>query len=642
MATADVAKEAVFDGRIVQNPARYAVEKGGLSLTNSPYNAISASASQHTYNINVPSQNVWVDRAIDWATAVYVKFFVTVAGAGSAGLPVIVPGQELSLSAFPLQSLVGTATATINDTSVTINTDTVLREVLRLTDYAKNRLTRTCPTQLDRYHYGVDAFNAINNPGSDYAGQTAATERPNGAWFDFEFVAPTPTLAGATVGTPLSGASNYPNTGAAGAGSPANVSFVAGIPVQAPAGADAQYLIGIKFRCVEKLVLSPFIFADSAQWETGLFGINNIQIVLNMKASLDRLFRITAELAAQPDVPLKTLSGVSYLTPAGATSPFENPRVNVQYVTPSLDLPLPAKSVVPYMEFPRYLTNFTVAGPVQPFATISSVQSQTIVLPQIPDMLIIYAKPQVYDVGAPEWYLPIERISVNFDNFAGLLSSHSREQLYQMSVHNGLDMDFDEWAGRAIRAGKANAITAPAAGIIGQYRQPTVGGFLLLKPGQDITLQAGQAPGLIGNFTLQYQVDLVNASYEVLNGEQFTLFTIAVNSGFFETVAGSSRIVKGVLSEADILQAPPAPEGTGEAMSRLVGHGIMDRMGSFLTKAKAAYSTAKPVLSAIREALPSEGRAGQVKGALSMAGMGMSGGVGPAGGGKKSLSMRLM
>jgi hypothetical protein len=52
MATADIIKQSVFDARIQQNPARYAVDKGALSLTSSPYNAISASASQHTYNIN--------------------------------------------------------------------------------------------------------------------------------------------------------------------------------------------------------------------------------------------------------------------------------------------------------------------------------------------------------------------------------------------------------------------------------------------------------------------------------------------------------------------------------------------------------------------------------------------------------------
>ena len=49
--SADIEKLAVFDDRIVQTRPKYAVEKGALSLTNAPFNAISATASQHTYNI---------------------------------------------------------------------------------------------------------------------------------------------------------------------------------------------------------------------------------------------------------------------------------------------------------------------------------------------------------------------------------------------------------------------------------------------------------------------------------------------------------------------------------------------------------------------------------------------------------------
>jgi hypothetical protein len=51
MAT-DIDKRAVYDGRIVQARPRYAVEQGSLSLTNAPFNAIAATTSQHTYNIN--------------------------------------------------------------------------------------------------------------------------------------------------------------------------------------------------------------------------------------------------------------------------------------------------------------------------------------------------------------------------------------------------------------------------------------------------------------------------------------------------------------------------------------------------------------------------------------------------------------
>lgn len=54
MAAADIEKVAVYDKRIYSVPAKYGVDKGSLSLTNSVFNAISASASQHNFNITVP------------------------------------------------------------------------------------------------------------------------------------------------------------------------------------------------------------------------------------------------------------------------------------------------------------------------------------------------------------------------------------------------------------------------------------------------------------------------------------------------------------------------------------------------------------------------------------------------------------
>jgi hypothetical protein len=124
------------------------------------------------------------------------------------------------------------------------------------------------------------------------------------------------------------------------------------------------------------------------------------------------------------------------------------------------------------------------------------------------------------------------------------------------------------------------------------------------------------------------------------------LYVIAVNSGFFETLAGSSRIIKGVLSEADIISAEPAAEGTREDLTRMVGSGFFSKLGSFLSKAKDIYSASKPAISAIKGMLPD----GKIKGALGAvgyghAGAGMAGaamGMGHAGAGKKSLSARLM
>jgi hypothetical protein len=126
-----------------------------------------------------------------------------------------------------------------------------------------------------------------------------------------------------------------------------------------------------------------------------------------------------------------------------------------------------------------------------------------------------------------------------------------------MSVKNGLEIDFNTWAG----LGRVASST-------GGYNVPTVGGFLVLKPSVDLTLQSGQAPSLVGNFTLQFNIRVRNTfPFRI----QPQIFVITANSGFFESIRGSSRIIKGVLSEQDIIAAPLAPAGTRESLARMIG-----------------------------------------------------------------------
>lgn len=51
----------------------YGVQKGALSVSTAPFNALAASNSQHTYQILVPSLNVFVDRKIVWESGVYLQ-----------------------------------------------------------------------------------------------------------------------------------------------------------------------------------------------------------------------------------------------------------------------------------------------------------------------------------------------------------------------------------------------------------------------------------------------------------------------------------------------------------------------------------------------------------------------------------------
>ena len=581
--SADIEKLAVFDSRIVQTRPKYAVEKGALSLTNSPFNAISQTQSQHTYNIYVPSENVYVDRALEWSSTVFLKIDVrlndTAGGQYPVGQPLFQFGVDGSLSAFPLNALCATMTATINDTTTTINSQDVLTEVLRLTDYKANRLQRTCPTMLDKYQQNADALNATNDPISGYNNMSHDYhEQPNGSWYNVSYTRPD--------GSPVVAGVPYPCPN----GINVNIN-PDGIPVSTDQGAgvvNGLYSVYIKFRSTEKLVLSPFVFADEHSDDTGLFGINNIQLVMNMRDP-NRAIRLrdsfvgtTEKLYYGGGVGANTWTPpISYNTTA-SSGVFNDSVINVQFLTPSLDIPLPPKSVVPYMEFPRYITQ--PQNTVMASGTTAQLQSQTITLPQIPDLLIIYVKAiadpatvaqdRSLDPSLPQFgasYLPIETsvdgsrttapLSINFDNFSGLLSSQTSEQLYAMSVRNGLEMDWNTWAGFG------RVPTGSGGG-----RISTVGGFLVLKPSYDITLQSGQAPSLVGNFTLQFNVRVRNTfAFPV----QPQIYVITANSGWFESVRGSSRILKGVLSEQDIISAPLAPAGTREGLRRMIGGKVL-------------------------------------------------------------------
>jgi hypothetical protein len=627
----DIEKLAVLDSRIVQSRPKYAVEKGALSLTNAPFNAIAATSSQMTFNVYVPSENVFVDRKMLWSSSVYMSMTCTLTHIPTVGDSIVVPGRDFALAMLPLNSLCSTISATINDTTSVINSQDVMYPILRLADSKKNRLVRNAPTMLDKYANYNDAYGTLANPLAGYEGMTDYDNVPNGATPFLEFT----DAAGNPLGTaaPAFGGALY--------------DAVNGVPVVNAANvATLAYTIYFRFRSTEPIVLSPFVFADEYEWDTGLFGINNIQLIMNLKNSTD-VARVVRQCARAG----RALSNVQFNTNAGDV--IKQSVVNVQFLTPSLDVPLPPKSVVPYMEFPRYIsqasTSIAAGGSGQ-------IPSQTITLPSIPDLLIIYAKPSVVGKNDGENYLPLATkigdvninnpLSVNFDNFSGLLSSHTTEELYNMSVKNGLCMDYASFIGSGKSAGGSYAAIA-GGGAYGNYaaRQqgqnvPLVGSILVLKPSQDITLQSGQAPSLVGNFTLQFNLTVRNNTEQT---QTPTLVVIAANSGFFESIRGSSRIIKGVLSEQDIISAPLAPMGVRSELDRMVGGFSFSALGNILSKAKDIYASTKPIVSAVKGFLPESGFLGKVKSGLDTVGYGTGGAMGcGTGGRKKSLASRLM
>ena len=597
MAT-EVIKHSVFDPRIVQTKPKYAVEKGALSLTNVSFNAQTASSSTCQFNVQVPSENVFVDRAVDWLATQVAYVDVTISVPARVGTAAAVPaGTDLSQfifpAAFPLHQSTTQMSATINDATVTVNTQDVLAQILRLADLKDARRQRTTPTLLDKYAIQRDTSVTRNGPQGNWDNAYNTDEVPNSAFNGFAFCTSTGDLLNQT-STPVA-------VNAATDGGLTNYSGVNGVPVTNaaivgnvfavnPADVTANFRLWVRWQCAEKLVLPPFIFGDEYELSTGLFGVQNFQVQMNLAPTPARSVRVALgttlpTVITATDTPITSGTALAYVSaivtaPTWASytyGPFKSlPQLSVQFLTPALDVPLPPKSVVPYMEFPRYIStpNTAIAAPnttggANALNTGTSISSNTITLPNIPDLIVIYAKPTSYaDSTNGDWSLPIQQISMNFDNFSGLLANHTQYELYKMSINNGLDMDWSEWSGLGRVTQSSRSIKTGALGTAQIGNVGLVGGPLVLRPGRDFALQAGQAPGLVGNFTLQFSITVGNQT-----GSQQTpaIYVIPISSGFFETIKGSSRIVKGVLTESDILTASAVAPSAD--LERLVGEG---------------------------------------------------------------------
>jgi hypothetical protein len=542
--------------------------------------AQTADSSSVQFNVQVPSENVFVDRAVQWQATAVATIVVTTENSLPSGASLV---GLIAPAAFPLHQSVSQMSATINDATVTVNTLDVLPQVLRLSDMADARRQRTCPTMLDRYARYPDSRVVKNSPLLLWDQTKASDEVPNGGFNGFYFA------TSATGATPAVGTTAAPVT-------VGNVSYVAGQPYAASLIASGTALtFHVAVNSIEKLLLPPFIFSDQDELSTGLFGVQNFQVQMNMAPSPSRAFRVCDRLTVvNPATGLVTATGFTLTSSTWSTTGAKagmwasQPSLAVQFLTPSLDVPLPPKSIVPYMEFPRYIStpSVSVTSSASLLTAGTQLTSNTITLPNIPDLLVVYVKPPSYsDATNGDWSLPITKISLNFDNFSGLLSTMTQEQLYGMSVHNGLDMDWSEWSGYGqVPFSVDSALAIRSGGLVG-----LAGGPLVLRPGRDFALQSGQAPGLVGNFTLQFTVSVQNftgldldGSGDPATGPQPNIYVVPISSGFFETIKGSSRIIKGVLTEQDILGAPArAPEAD---LERPVGAGrkpmSMDSMAS--------------------------------------------------------------
>lgn len=691
--SSDFTKILVKDDRMdcVDN-IKYAVIKGGQNVTPSQFKAISQSNNQLVFNIQVPSEQTLIDRRVLLSTDLQLVVTSYETSWTAAGL--LVPTQPIrtvanvgcgygnvaGLGAYPLHSMMTVASATVNNNTVSVNMKDVLPAIIRMLDKkelgAYNGMSATATDSL--LNYSDQVLGASPSLGSAEILDTDYVGRGTVMLKDYSLV----------------------NTPAAGL---------------VPAFTTETFTWHIS----EALMLSPFIYSNPKSNGQAFYGVQNMNFVLNIGSDLNRVFRGCGPVNGLSADGTAILAGSMYASPAGQAIPgaggtivrqslpvvtsvapgnfnatqcmFDNTYLFFTFLTAHPSDLFPARNIVPYYELPRYITTATAAAPLFPtvvnavaagdqatqgnayisnFSLLSGevLVSQTLQLNQIPDKLICYIRKQRQLWNDSDSYLPITRISIDFNNNSGLLSAARCEDLYRMSKDNGSNQNWMEWIGYQQAAvtpesyaynnpAAANAVTlVPNCNIPipsqqwtqGTFIRPvaTVGGVLVLEFGKDIQLiEDFFAPGSLGNFNIRLNITYQNNNLSVTPlgaadpvtfktntavgaSNAIELVMITMNSGVFVCERGTSSTYTGILTRADVLEASEQDAYTRSDIHRLVGGGFLDMLKSGVSKlAPLAKAIAPMVMPHAKAFLEKQGTLGRAaNGALGALGYGQSGG----------------
>jgi hypothetical protein len=547
----------IEDARIadITSTEGFGVISGASQSTFQQFQAVSSSNSSLVFNIQIPSENIVIDRHLLLSSE--LSFEISAGGASNPvpiGAKVFQYGLTESLQAFPLNSLFTTTQATINNVSVSTNLQDVLPMLMRMNSTEMlsryNSMTPSYPDQVWGEYKNCVGSNSnplasLNNLGYD------SDLSPRGA-YKLEFLQIDRYVGG--VFTDNSPISTDPVTN--------------------------TWKIFIKVVLTEPfLALSPFINM-TPNCCAGLVGVNNMSMVLNVDSSCKRLFS-TANNAVNGGG--NGLTGyISNISLGWADAPnggasqavgFANTRLFFNFLSlqPEQYAKISTKNVVPYLDYPRYLTTFASGTTLAPLET-KTLTSQSLQLNQVPDLILICAR---VPMSSQNWnytssFLGINSISVNFNNASGLLSTATQQDLYNISYANGSSQTFHEFRGFA---DVNNNLTG------GVTQVPTTGGLLVLSPVYNFSLPSYLSASSLGQYQFQFNMSVTNQYDFAISQPEICIITM--NSGIFATQQGTSQIFTGILTKEQVLRTKeqnPQSALSSTEYQRLVG-GQMGNLG---------------------------------------------------------------
>lgn len=461
----------VVDTRLhSSNKIPFPVYQGGQSVNTQRFSSNSSSANNINFNIQVPSETVimsrraMIDAKLNFTVTCPVGAFDTAArfrtyvekavsgGVTPGGANNVDPadgGAVLSLSAFPLHTMMNSTVAQINNVSVTQNSSEILDTIVRcltLDDLSHNSEAASMPDYYQNYSVPAPGAGAKN----------VKAQRVLGQYNDSVFK---PNMFGRN-------------------------SVLSYTVLTDPAPSPTSLVLQVDVR--EPLLMSPFVF-DANEHE-GLSQLQNIILNLNLNPNTKRVYRTSGI----PFVSANT-NAIDNITLTNVVQSF----VTLTFLTPKpSEIPQSARVALPYYEIrsnTKGITQTVVNN------TTLDITSDSYQLPVIPHTVLIYAKPKtsggvdlVSSFGGTTYgdsYAKVQSLSINFNNNSGILSSLQPKDLYELSRRNS-NLTFQEWSDDNL-----------------------VGSFVALRFGQDIQIaDQTLAPGSLGSFNFQYNIKIQNTT----------------------------------------------------------------------------------------------------------------------------------
>jgi hypothetical protein len=485
----------------ITNKLNYPVYSGASINSYCQYNSISADNNQIIFNCAIPSEDTIIDRNIMINATYKIKLTITNIAVGATAFNY---GLGECFQSFPIHASMKNMTCSLNNTSFSINTQDVMQQLLKLIEPREfQKYNGMTPTMPDLYFNNyTDAIGSKADPTADYKESGYDNHLiPRGAH-------------------PLKSI-NVLHTKAAGGTDASLIST----------NVADTWIITIESEFTEPLLISPFLFHSKHNYNNqGIYGIYTFNLNINLDTSLKRFF---------------TTNNDNISISFDATNPISNAYLLFNFLNIQETDNLPTKNIIPYTDYPVYIST---DSDILNAGNSKIIISQNFQLNQIPDLFILSVRRPMANttIKNTNSFLPIRNISVSFNNKSGLLSSATTQDLYRLSKTNGSVQSWYEFYGYA---GKQN--TNPAITTINQYLYTTSGSLVLINPAKDLGLPYFLSNGSIGNFNIQFKIDVINNTTDNFIPE---IVIITANTGFIINDKGNTDIYTGILNKELVVE----------------------------------------------------------------------------------------